>query len=730
MQELNVQPSIPTPYTPAGGTYNNNPIPGAGGLPALSGLNNRINPMAQELQSQGRGEDKMLVHMTPDEVNSLQGLAMYSGTTMTINPNTGLPEAGLLGKIFKKLIPTLLGGALAATGVGAPLAAGIVGLGSTALTGSLKKGLMAGLGAFGGASLAGAAGLGGSVSKNAFGVLGDKAGIFGANMGAGASTAGLIGEEAGSLAAQGLKSLPQNISGISSGAQQAVASAGLPTGAFSAANPGLLARFGQTASRGLPGIIGKSAPMLAASGVLGSVSGAAAAAKKPGKGPEPEKTWAYEGPYLPQERVYDPQATGFEGEGETMFFRNPNPFPGYRTATGGVPTELQSQFPMGYADGGSTSDEKPQETMVPASGSTPKGLTLTGVPTTPTFNDPAKPITERKTMIEYAGDEGAAKAMTTGFVDSQGRRSQFSGTSAATMKPGTIQDFSAFGGPSLKLGDDLRWYTTEPLKAPTPMTTDTTKTTVTDTSTPTRNTETAKTTTTVANPQAGQSGYGVKALPNMYVPQYTSKDDFVTEKAAPYELGGQLASQMPEFIDMYRTSPGAVTSSLQYPGGSFNEQFKARLAARPKTPTPLETFFANYYAQYGAPPTGYGDIAPSDMSYAKGGIHMDDGSFVVDARTVSELGNGSSNAGIEFLERLGGRAVRGPGDGVSDSVPAKIGGTQEARVARDEVVFPAKAVKRLGGAKKLYALMDKAHKARKKAGRGDDTKLRMGLGAL
>jgi hypothetical protein len=440
--------------------------------------------------------------------------------------------------------------------------------------------------------------------------------------------------------------------------------------------------------------------------VLGSVSGAAAAAKKPGKGPEEEKTWAYEGPYLPQERVYDPQATGFEGEGETMFFRNPNPFPGYRTATGGVPIELQSQFPRGFADGGEA-----QEMSVPVM-------------------DVSKMRHEDLISKGYEGSQLAAGAAPgsvsslggqTFIVNPQGRWEAYTAPAptsapAATTPPPTSARLTLSNVPRITSTGGG--------------TTDTTKTTVTDTSTPTRNTETAKTTTTVANPQAGQSGYGVQALPNMYVPQYTSKDDFVTEKVAPYELGGQLARQMPEFIDMYRTSPGAVTSSLQYPGGSFNEQFKARLAARPKTPTPLETFFANYYAQYGAPPTGYGDVAPSDMSYAKGGIHMDDGSFVVDARTVSELGNGSSNAGIEFLERLGGRAVRGPGDGVSDSVPAKIGGTQEARVARDEVVFPAKAVKRLGGAKKLYALMDKAHKARKKAGRGDDTKLRMGLGAL
>jgi hypothetical protein len=124
----------------------------------------------------------------------------------------------------------------------------------------------------------------------------------------------------------------------------------------------------------------------------------------------------------------------------------------------------------------------------------------------------------------------------------------------------------------------------------------------------------------------------------------------------------------------------------------------------------------------------------ADMGYAVGGrVNMRNGSFVVDARTVSELGNGSSNAGMEFLSRMGGQPLQGPGDGVSDSIKARIGGKQEARVARDEVLFPPEAVKRLGkgsskrGTAKLYSLMNKAHKARKKAKRGQDTKVRRGL---
>ena len=125
---------------------------------------------------------------------------------------------------------------------------------------------------------------------------------------------------------------------------------------------------------------------------------------------------------------------------------------------------------------------------------------------------------------------------------------------------------------------------------------------------------------------------------------------------------------------------------------------------------------------------------PEDEGYADGGeVELADGAFVLDARTVSEIGNGSSNAGLEALRRIGGRPIKGPGDGVSDSIPARIGRDQPARVARDEAIIPADVVKRIGkgnqkrGADKLYALMDKAHKARKKAKRGQDTKVRRGL---
>jgi hypothetical protein len=113
-----------------------------------------LHQTAHYLKSKGRGKDTMLVHMTPGEVKGLQALAMSAGGSLTINPETGLPEAGFL----ERMLPMVIGAGLAATGVGAPMAALMVGGGYGLATGSMEKGLMAGLGAYGGAGLAGSLG--------------------------------------------------------------------------------------------------------------------------------------------------------------------------------------------------------------------------------------------------------------------------------------------------------------------------------------------------------------------------------------------------------------------------------------------------------------------------------------------------------------------------------------------------------------------------------------------
>lgn len=57
--------------------------------------------IAKNLASKGRNGDSVLVHMTPNEVLGLQQLALMNGTSLSINPYTGMPEAFSLKGIFK-----------------------------------------------------------------------------------------------------------------------------------------------------------------------------------------------------------------------------------------------------------------------------------------------------------------------------------------------------------------------------------------------------------------------------------------------------------------------------------------------------------------------------------------------------------------------------------------------------------------------------------------------------
>jgi hypothetical protein len=95
------------------------------------------------------------------------------------------------------------------------------------------------------------------------------------------------------------------------------------------------------------------------------------------------------------------------------------------------------------------------------------------------------------------------------------------------------------------------------------------------------------------------------------------------------------------------------------------------------------------------------------IGLAKGG--MASGGFVIPADVVSALGNGSTDAGLRTLNTMLGqiKPIKGKGDGLSDSIKTNIDGKQPARVADGEAYIDPKTVKRVGGAKKLYAMMDK-----------------------
>ena len=95
--------------------------------------------------------------------------------------------------------------------------------------------------------------------------------------------------------------------------------------------------------------------------------------------------------------------------------------------------------------------------------------------------------------------------------------------------------------------------------------------------------------------------------------------------------------------------------------------------------------------------------------------------------TYEQDQSGWARGGITSLPRSylgsysdGGQLLRGPGDGVSDSIPATIANRQPARLADGEFVIPARIVSELGngsteaGARKLYAMMDRIKKERRK----------------
>ena len=130
--------------------------------------------IAKHLEQHGRGEDTHLVHMTTGELKALQKMAEQHGGSLTVNPHTGLPEAGFLSSV----LPMALGAVAATTGQewAVPLAMAMSAGGEYAMTGSLTQGLMAGLGAWGGAGLAsGIEGLGADSLVQAGGNTGEAA---------------------------------------------------------------------------------------------------------------------------------------------------------------------------------------------------------------------------------------------------------------------------------------------------------------------------------------------------------------------------------------------------------------------------------------------------------------------------------------------------------------------------------------------------------------------------
>lgn len=263
---------------------------------------------AQQLASMGRGNDSMLVHMTPREVGGLQALAMAQGGSLSINPKTGLPEAGFLDR----LLPTIIGAGLTFFSGGAinPLtAAAIVGGGETIRTGDLGKGFMAGLGAFGGAGLGGALGGAGSLGAQAAGMQGV---LDASSLGTNPAGAVFGAGEGPLMAAKDAAINNFTSQPLLDQAKGSLATLGQP-GGLSNLGSNLLGQYG-----------GKYGAMAAAYPAVSEIMRPPTV-----KLPEPEKYEA-KPPALPMPRLYNPiQADPRKISSEYNYFEPSNPYPGF-----------------------------------------------------------------------------------------------------------------------------------------------------------------------------------------------------------------------------------------------------------------------------------------------------------------------------------------------------------------------------------------------------------------
>jgi hypothetical protein len=112
-----------------------------------------------------------------------------------------------------------------------------------------------------------------------------------------------------------------------------------------------------------------------------------------------------------------------------------------------------------------------------------------------------------------------------------------------------------------------------------------------------------------------------------------------------------------------------------------------------------------------------GGVAPADLMNTQTNQPLTMGSLQGLAEKYGVSLPTYSNGGITELA-VGGKLLQGNGDGVSDSIRANIDGRQEARLASGEFVIPARVVSELGngstdaGARELRKMMDRVQASR------------------
>jgi hypothetical protein len=197
---------------------------------------------------------------------------------------------------------------------------------------------------------------------------------------------------------------------------------------------------------------------------------------------------------------------------------------------------------------------------------------------------------------------------------------------------------------------------------------------------------------------------------DMYPQSQMHRSYYATPTQAPLSAQQAMAGYEPA------TNPltGEPVANMAE-GGSTNDQY----------PTDAETIAA-FNAAYPTPTYPQQQSNPYTQSIhdlmVKMGLLQDQAPGTI-SRQSQEAAIGKTHYATGGIASLGsysdgGQMLKGPGDGMSDNIPASIGDRQPARLADGEFVVPADVVSHLGngstdaGAKQLYSMLDKVRKAR------------------
>jgi hypothetical protein len=190
---------------------------------------------------------------------------------------------------------------------------------------------------------------------------------------------------------------------------------------------------------------------------------------------------------------------------------------------------------------------------------------------------------------------------------------------------------------------------------------------------------------------------------------YASNQQMPANMIGARYVPGQDTSERTYFNPQYTALPpyrAADGGIIALAGGGPVEQMSNQNAIGANTGFPQAYLHnAAYATPYQTPMSQNVLTGPGDT-----GVDPYTGEEKMAAGGITDLGGYSD----------GGRLLRGPGDGVSDSIPAQIGDKQPARLADGEFVVPARIVSELGngsteaGARQLYKMLDRVQNARNK----------------